>query len=1261
MSDIGPIITNRPRAMRAYQNKYGSPTSFANTLRSPIQMRLRALDAGRVNIGQSPLTKAETKVAGKAASEHRAVVPEPKGNFFQNIASDVGDIAGAIPKLPALLANEALDLPSVGTRWEELNRDASGNPIESFGNLASLPGLRLVPGSFVASQFGTGGQGVGGLVEHPVFTALDVLPYAQKAASLTPTYKAALGAAEDAATLQHTLPRRVTPIGANLRSFPRAATPFKPSRVTPGVDVPTLERNIFGRTAEVAADRLTPEFLRRPAIEGFSGMERNQARVRARLGAETRATTAENPLPAFEDDLSRAAATVQQGTEPLEFFRESLGPERALEVEEIARIGNPNQLSTLTDAERQYAKLADDADKLIARQAVDEGLLGELEVNGVRDFYPKATEKRILAVRNVRDKAVAVQWLRDTLNPKTISTATPDEILTHFRTAMNDTGIRGETRVSLARGYLAAYEGLGFDVAEARKVLTNPNKAKLVALPDQLPTTPTRATVIPKNRAANRYEALSYLDNTRFTPGRMGKAIRAVENAEAKAIPDRFVHTLRGKFKEKMIGAAEAKFAQDPARLEQALNYLDRPTPAYQEVAAMMGKEYQAIKAEVRTMTQELRDAGYDPQFQHMVHPERVGQYDFAQVTADLPSLKQFKQKIWEPQNFESSFVVSLDHRSMEILLQKARKYYVNEDLVKRQARDQAYLRSTYWDAAEASGKDVDALIKRDWGEFDPNSYIQSGNVAVSPESASTLYLPRATLKNLERMTAVPSDFARGAETALKPFRTSVIALSPRLHLYNTVGGTIMTTGRMHNPANFIRNFPRAIKMVREETLQKMAQDPNLTAAERAQARLLPGGQQNATQYDMGKELATNIKRSSPKAAREKAHNALAGSQIATWIDQGAEAAVKNGWNSGVAKYLRQGFNKVTARSMWLNETVDNFMRAESYMDAYQTAVKKGASGEEALTKGVQAVRDTLQNFDTMTPLERTSMRYLMPFWSWARTALRYAFTYPGDHPWRMSILASLARTETEDFNTGLPQYMKSWLFLGDTKSDGTVTAINLDGMNPFRDVANYFTLGGFLAAGEGNVAGVTSQLNPLLGTALQQLGVDTFQGQAELFPDVTYNPATGQLEAKPKESLPTALVGNLVPQARLLMAVTGRSNQYKELMRRDPAAAGRFLASSVGLPVLGRQVDVPMETMKAELTRYNAYRDTRNRALKSGDIGSLIDKYPALAAFKNRVAALTPQQRARYAPTPGMAGAENPGYGDLARGTIGAVVPGLG
>jgi hypothetical protein len=107
----------------------------------------------------------------------------------ENAASDLRDIVLSLPRLPGFMLQEPKEIldpetgiaPSLGAATEALGK---GDIRGAVAQVAGAPGVRLVPGSYTAEMLGggrEGDRGPGELVEHPVFTLLDLLPIASKA------------------------------------------------------------------------------------------------------------------------------------------------------------------------------------------------------------------------------------------------------------------------------------------------------------------------------------------------------------------------------------------------------------------------------------------------------------------------------------------------------------------------------------------------------------------------------------------------------------------------------------------------------------------------------------------------------------------------------------------------------------------------------------------------------------------------------------------------------------------------------------------------------------------------------------------------------------------------------------------------------------------------------------------------------------------------------------------------------------------------
>jgi len=214
------------------------------------------------------------------------------------------------------------------------------------------------------------------------------------------------------------------------------------------------------------------------------------------------------------------------------------------------------------------------------------------------------------------------------------------------------------------------------------------------------------------------------------------------------------------------------------------------------------------------------------------------------------------------------------------------------------------------------------------------------------------------------------------------------------------------------------------------------------------------------------------------------------------------------------------------------------------------------------------------------------------------------------DHPVRASIMASFAKNEIEDNQTGLPDIINAMIPFGGKDKEGNQKFISTRGINPFNDVASFFTL-----------QGLAGNVNPVLSTILEQLGVDTQTGQPMLAKNMTFDPETGRLSSNAPNPL-TSIIGNMIPQSQLLLNLTGNSAEFNALLRNNPEAAQRMLTSQAGLPNLIREYNIPEQQIKSEIVRQDAQDKAWATFLKTGN-DKEAKRYPALQPLIEQVKAL--------------------------------------
>jgi hypothetical protein len=323
-------------------------------------------------------------------------------------------------------------------------------------------------------------------------------------------------------------------------------------------------------------------------------------------------------------------------------------------------------------------------------------------------------------------------------------------------------------------------------------------------------------------------------------------------------------------------------------------------------------------------------------------------------------------------------------------------------------------------------------------------------------------------------------------------------------------------------------------------------------------------------------------------------------------------------WKQIQESRATKGLGKATDFMYDLNARFDDMYRTMAYLYGYDKQITKGMSAEVAEKAGMETLQKVMMDWAGMTPIERSILKSIMPFYSFINHAVRYVFRYPIDHPLRAGVLGAFGRAQQDDLDAMLPDRFLGAFFFGATDGDGNRRALNLTPFNPFGDVANMVTFSGFLAS-----------LNPVFATALDAVGID--RGEAELYPSLRFNPETGRLEGVRTNPL-LAFAGNVIPQTEIVATLLGAQTNLSEQIRRDPAGAWRSIRSAAGLPILSRPYNVPQEEFKAELARQDSQANVLNTALKSGN-WSEAGRYPGLAGVRENVASLPPEVLANFSP----------------------------
>lgn len=646
--------------------------------------------------------------------------------------------------------------------------------------------------------------------------------------------------------------------------------------------------------------------------------------------------------------------------------------------------------------------------------------------------------------------------------------------------------------------------------------------------------------------------------------------------------------------------------ADDAITVAQVVELADRGM--WTEIPGWTEQMHRKIQRETVASWMDMKARGFDPMFIHTVPSNRLSRimHPGESIVPNKPSSTNARK--WDMAPGFKDFTIAVSDQMIEFLRRRETEIAVKHisDMV---GESESVLRARYistaeWRHAKAPVKSVEQhlqdLITENWTKFDPESMGYNwGSSYLNQLQQSDVLIPKTVANNLHDLSK-PKQIAGGLfDPATKAFRIAVVGLSVRTQIYNIVGGVV--SNELRAPGSMLRQMDKMrdyMQAVKTNDWSKLPQELQEVV-----------GSQKATIMQMD-DLGMGKTKISPT---EMVYHYLRGKKQAEFFN--AEQAAKTPGAPSKMSKAADGFERAAQKMYNLNGLFDDMYRVVSYWDEYERAIKKGHTGEAASKAGIAETRKVLQDWMGMTPMERATMKSLVPFYAFVSHAIRFVMQYPLDHPLRAEFMSKLAQSELEDMD-GLPKRFLSSLFVGDMDEKGKQNALNLAPMNPFGDVANMMTIGGFLGA-----------TNPMISTAFQMVGLD--QGEADLYPSLRYDAETGRLAAKSANPL-LAMLDNTIPQTGLVTAMMGMNERFNEQLKTDPAAANRFLLSGLTMPILWREYSVPQEQFKAEVARYDSAEKVKNEALKTGDWSEAL-RYPSLAAYLQALDMIPPEQLSAF------------------------------
>jgi hypothetical protein len=1245
-----PAVNQQLPSYRAqFTNKYNDPAIQQQLTQLPDSSRnaLLQYDADRVARGAPPLTPAQTKGAIQTAATGQPATAPPERhplNIIGNAISDIGNIVKAVPALPAAVIHELQSIPDIPSHISQAEQ-AGQNPLSAF---LSAPGVRMIPGAYTAANLTNGIKGLKEELTHPVMSLLDVLPGASKAAELTGVGGKAV---EDAAVLGS----RGNPLRALATQTLDEAGELTPNRL--------------GRATQSFRDNTRiGQFIDQVGGPRNRDVSRQLADLNNRLrGVGTGLLPPSNPAEQaardtvllgekYKFDTAIAADTVRRMQ--MDDWNNATPEQLAYHDEYKAIVNNLGDYAVNQgDLGRIYNPVTGEAELVTAPQA--------RTVRAARDqadLAARMADRRHRVLNGSdRDLPTIQQDLRDTL----ASNAKPAVKKLELRSIYHELDAQGHDTTSLHRVLNQWRGGAGTDFSGIdahignwfQDAQANPPAARL---PTQDIITRLRAygrggdlqanDLANAVRDGNTKRMLSTLRNIErrvktlpgidgdpnfassvrslqsrlryaneklgdFTDKNAGLAMQRAERAMDRALPARYQPLVEDRALKKIqdLYTPNGATPEQAQQISQAvLQRRWKALPGYEP--GITEREIAKITSDIGQTWRDLQAQGMEPTFVHRVDPSQVHQALSPTATEVPNSITQLKGRVLNASPMTYDATVALSHQAHEWMRRQTSEQFITQighayGVTEQDLRESlAPLAQRYAD--RHPGVSMEAAFKRVMGQSHaPLNITEAGYNWGSPSlkqlDAERLWIPKSIANNLHALHDPKTVLGGIFDPVTKTFRHAVVGLSIRTQVNNILGNSIMSMGEV-GPA-VLTHMREGLRYAKNPEL--MLNDARISDS----MRLLAGSE---------KELFKDLDKSAYSGKVRDMADLMKGRTLGRVYQQ-----IQDSKASGAVGNL-------VDKSYSLNGFFDDATKISTYLTAYKKFVKSGLSEEAAQSAAEALTRRTLPDWGAMTPLERSLMKSIFPFYGFAQHIMRYTFRYPMEHPFRAMVVSKLADAEVAD-HQALPNFLGS-LFVGSPDSGGNQTAIVAGGLNPFQSVGNSLTLAGFL-----------SQTNPVLNSIFESVGLTN--GTAELYPTLRYNADTGRLEAVHGNPLMN-FVGNVIPQAQIPLALLGANSDFNYQLSVDPASAYHTLLSNAGIPVAWKTVNPTVEMAKAEVNRQKSAASVLASAQKSGDWTNALS-YPSLRQYYDQARALSADQVVKFQARPNEAKLLIQGVGD-GRGT---------
>lgn len=532
------------------------------------------------------------------------------------------------------------------------------------------------------------------------------------------------------------------------------------------------------------------------------------------------------------------------------------------------------------------------------------------------------------------------------------------------------------------------------------------------------------------------------------------------------------------------------------------------------------------------------KDPGVDPIWMHHVAPDRIQSVLHPRpLTTNYATPRAWREKTFNFAPHVTDVGVAITDAAAQILRNKGTVEFIDTHVM-RYARTLDDVRAEYLQIASDNAKlhpsisipaEAERLMRKEWIEFDPNSFVAMSKASVT--HPANMVIPKPISNALfGRFGLVRGEGAlplKGAwDKSLNMYKFAVLT-GPRHIAHVALGG--MTFLMLRRPTALLE-MKNAAEMVRNGTM------PN------------------------------EVSRGLYNLNTDQILNTSVGKSLArTYL----EAPGK-------------GISSVAHKLARFEEFTSDMYRTSAYL----SGVKRGLSTEAAANLANKIFID----LDGMTPVERTVIKQVAPFYAFTKHLFNYLLSYPVDHPIRAAILSRFADQEEEEWNTGIPRQLRYLYYLGEPDHNGNINTVEWKSINPFRSFSNSFTLAGFV-----------SSLNPAVSGLMQASGVNVLDATPELYPDTFYDPESGGIRAK-RSNVLAKFAESYFPQFGAIDHFYGLTDGLKRLKEANPGAYRRQLFSSLNLPFAVSQVNIPGERARAERNRYKGAQTAISGAVRSGN-----------------------------------------------------------